>query len=142
MHKNEVFKSEFEFTGNGETESGKRVTIKFKTNMMDMERDSMNECSITMQMAKSESDTSFFNVSIEEEKIDFKEVMLNKLEELHMKINYHYEYGNDENGLVERLKHRIRYEQLKEIVRDNPEWDSEEVSDLLSERISERVSVN
>jgi len=46
-----------------------------------------------------------------------------------------------DKGVFDRLKDTIRYEQLKEVVRMNPEWNNEEMARDLSKRIRNRTEL-
>lgn len=72
---------------------------------------------------------------------NFKEYMLQKLEDLHVKLYYKNRYENNEQGVTEKLTDMVRYEQLKEVVRANPDWNDEEFSRELSKRINKRTSL-
>jgi hypothetical protein len=72
---------------------------------------------------------------------ELKEFMLTKMEELHIKLYYKNRYGNTEEGIFEKLKDTVRYEQLKEVVRMNPDWNNEEISRELSKRIQKKTSL-
>lgn len=72
----------------------------------------------------------------------FKQFVLEKLEVLHLKLFYHSSYDlNSSMGIVGRLQDLTRYEQLKEVVRENPDWDDEEMAKELSKRINEKTSL-
>jgi hypothetical protein len=73
---------------------------------------------------------------------ELKEFMLSKMEHLHIKLYYKNRYSNSEEGIFEKLKDTIRYEQLKEVTRANPDWNNEEISRELSERIRRKTSLN
>lgn len=73
---------------------------------------------------------------------EFKEFVLNKLEVLYLKLNYKSSYNlSTSKGLSERLEDLSKYEQLKEVVRGNPEWNDEEFSRELSKRIRKKTSI-
>ncbi|POD45913.1 hypothetical protein BKM15_26200 [Pseudomonas syringae pv. syringae] len=73
---------------------------------------------------------------------DFKEFVLKRLEVLHLKLNCKHPYDiNTAKGLTERLEDLTKYEQLKEVVRENTEWDSEEFSKEMSERIRKKTTL-
>ena len=73
---------------------------------------------------------------------DFKEFVLEKLEVLHLKLFYRSSYDlNSSMGIAGRLQDLTRYEQLQEVVRENPEWDDGEVAKELSKRINKRTSL-
>ena len=72
---------------------------------------------------------------------ELKEFILSRMESLHTKLYYKNSYGNTEGGVFERLKDTIRYEQLKEVVRMNPDWNNEEMSRELSSRITKKRSL-
>ena len=72
---------------------------------------------------------------------ELKEFILNKLEQIHLKLYYGNPYPNTEEGVFERLKDTIRYEQIKEVVRMNPDWDDEELGRELSDRIRKKTSL-
>ena len=72
---------------------------------------------------------------------ELKEFILNKLEQIHLKLYYDNPYPNTEEGVFERLKDTIRYEQIKEVVRMNPDWDNEELGRELSDRIRKKTSL-
>lgn len=71
-----------------------------------------------------------------------KEWILSRLTELHINLYYKNKYENTEDGNFEKIKDITRYEQLKEVVRNNPSWDVTEMSEELSERIRKRTSLN
>lgn len=72
----------------------------------------------------------------------FKQFVLEKLEVLHLKLFYHSSYDlNSPMGITERLQDLTCYEQLKEVVRENPDWDDEEMAKELSKRINEKTSL-
>lgn len=72
----------------------------------------------------------------------FKQFVLEKLEVLHLKLFYRSSYDlNSSMGIVGRLQDLTRYEQLKEVVRENPDWDDEEMAKELSKRINEKTSL-
>ena len=72
---------------------------------------------------------------------ELKKNMLDKMEYLHVKLYYKNRYENTEEGIFERLKDKIRYEQLKEVVRMNPDWIIEKLSLELSEKIKKKTSL-
>ena len=73
---------------------------------------------------------------------DFKEFVLEKLEFLHLKLFYHSPYDlNSPKGITGRLQDLTRYEQLKEVIRENPKWDDEEMAKELSKRINKKTSL-
>lgn len=72
----------------------------------------------------------------------FKQFVLEKLEVLHLKLFYRSSYDlNSPMGIAGRLQDLTRYEQLKEVVRENPDWDDEEMAKELSKRINEKTSL-
>lgn len=74
--------------------------------------------------------------------INFKEFVLEKLEILHLKLNYGHSYDlHTTKGLIERIEDLTRYEQLSEVIRENPDWDSKEVNKELSERIRKKTTL-
>ena len=72
---------------------------------------------------------------------ELKKIMLDKMESLHVKLYYKNRYENTEEGMFERLKDKIRYEQLKEVARMNPDWNIEKLSLELSEKIKKKTSL-
>ncbi|WP_427137235.1 hypothetical protein [Psychrobacillus psychrodurans] len=73
---------------------------------------------------------------------DFKEFVLKKLEVLHLKLNCGNKYDlHTTKGLTERIEDLAKYEQLSEVVRENPDWNSEEFSKELSERIRKKTTL-
>lgn len=74
--------------------------------------------------------------------MEFKEYILERLEQLHIELNYKSNYENTEDGIVRRLKDTVRYEQLREVVIANPDWNDEEMSLELSERIRMKISLH
>ena len=73
---------------------------------------------------------------------DLKEFILNKLEELHLKLNYKSNYDlNTSNGLTKRIEDLAKYEQLLEVVRNNPEWQNEQLGVELAERIKKKTTL-
>ncbi|QZA69047.1 hypothetical protein 278BB001_102 [Bacillus phage 278BB001] len=73
---------------------------------------------------------------------DFKQFVLCKLEVLHLNLFYNNPYDlNSTKGITDRLEDLVRYEQLKEVVRENPEWDDTEMAKELSARINKRTSL-
>lgn len=75
---------------------------------------------------------------------DFKEFVLKKLEILHLRLNYgrgSHQYDlNTTKGLTERLEDLAKYEQLREVVRENTDWNNEDFSKELSERIKQKTT--
>lgn len=72
---------------------------------------------------------------------ELKEYMLNKCVDLHVAIHYGTSYGNSEEGTYNKLQDIIRYEQLKELIRDNPCFDSQEMGAEVSLRVRKRTSL-
>ncbi|WCS69276.1 hypothetical protein Goe20_01590 [Bacillus phage vB_BsuM-Goe20] len=73
---------------------------------------------------------------------DFKQFVLGKLETLHLKLHYGQHYDlNSSRELTKRLEDLGRYEQLLEVARENPDWDNEEISKELAERIRKKTSL-
>lgn len=73
---------------------------------------------------------------------DLKEFILDKLENLHMKLNYKNSYDlNTSQGLTERIEDLAKYEQLLEVARNNPEWHSTELGIELSKRIQKKTTL-
>ncbi|UPI12172.1 hypothetical protein [Bacillus phage SBSphiJ6] len=73
---------------------------------------------------------------------DLKQFVLDRLEVLHLRLFYRNTYNlNRTEGISNRLEDLVRYEQLKEVVRENPDWDDEEVAKELSARINEKTSL-
>lgn len=72
---------------------------------------------------------------------EFKNYLINECVNLYIRLNYRYSYENNEQGTFERLKDIIKYEQLLEIVRNNPVWDAKEMGREISEIIRERTSL-
>ena len=70
---------------------------------------------------------------------EFKDFMLSRLEMLHLKLYYGNPYPNTEEGVFERLKDTVSYEQLKEVVRMNPSWNERDMARELSKRIREKL---
>lgn len=73
---------------------------------------------------------------------DLKQFVLDKLETLPLKLHYGHHYDlNSSRGLTKRLEDLGRYEQLLEVARENPDWDNEEISKELAERIRKKTSL-
>lgn len=73
---------------------------------------------------------------------EFKEYILESLKDLHIKLHYGNNYDlNTYEGLMDRVKDLSKEEQLKEVVRNNPEWDIEEISKELSQRIKRKMTM-
>jgi hypothetical protein len=73
---------------------------------------------------------------------NLKEFIIDKAKELHLNIYYNKkDYGNTEECMFEKIKDMVRYEQLKEVVRMNPEWDNEEIGREISRRINQEITL-
>ncbi|WP_346208380.1 hypothetical protein NSS91_07490 [Caldifermentibacillus hisashii] len=72
---------------------------------------------------------------------ELKEFILNRMETLHLKLYFGRPYPNTEEGVFDRLKDTIRYEQLKEVVRINPDWNNEEMGRELSKRLQKKTTL-
>lgn len=73
---------------------------------------------------------------------ELKEFILSRMEALHLKLYYGRPYANNEDGVFERLKDTIKYEQLKEVVRMNSDWNNEDMARDLSKRIQKKTTLN
>jgi len=71
----------------------------------------------------------------------FKEFLIQRCTDFHVKIYYESRYVNNEQGTYEKLKDMIRYEELKEVIRNHPSLDIEEIGKEVSERVRKRVSL-
>lgn len=73
---------------------------------------------------------------------DLKEFIIDKVKELHLNIYYNKkDYENTEEYMFEKIKDMVRYEQLKEVVRMNPEWDNEEIGREIARRINQEITL-
>jgi hypothetical protein len=73
---------------------------------------------------------------------NLKEFIIDKAKELHLNIYYNKkDYENTEEYMFEKIKDMVRYEQLKEVVRMNPEWDNEEIGREISRRINQEITL-
>jgi hypothetical protein len=73
---------------------------------------------------------------------NLKEFIIDKVKELHLNIYYNKkDYENTEEYMFEKIKDMVRYEQLKELVRMNPEWDNEEIGREISRRINQEITL-
>jgi hypothetical protein len=73
---------------------------------------------------------------------NLKEFIIDKVKELHLNIYYNKkDYENTEEYMFEKIKDMVRYEQLKEVVRMNPEWDNEEIGREISRRINQEITL-
>lgn len=73
---------------------------------------------------------------------NLKEFIIDKVKELHLNIYYNKkDYENTEECMFEKIKDMVRYEQLKEVVRMNPEWDNEEIGREIARRINQEITL-
>jgi hypothetical protein len=73
---------------------------------------------------------------------NLKEFIIDKVKELHLNIYYNKkDYENTEEYMFEKIKDMVRYEQLKEVIRMNPEWDNEEIGREISRRINQEITL-
>lgn len=73
---------------------------------------------------------------------NLKEFIIDKVKELHLNIYYNKkDYENTEEYMFEKIKDMVRYEQLKEVVRMNPEWDNEEIGREIARRINQEITL-
>jgi hypothetical protein len=73
---------------------------------------------------------------------NLKEFIIDKVKELHLNIYYNKkDYENTEECMFKKIKDMVRYEQLKEVIRMNPEWDNEEIGREISRRINQEITL-
>lgn len=72
-----------------------------------------------------------------------REDVIDKLQKLHIKLHYKQSYDyNSVNDLKQRIADLDELEKLKEYVRNRQDWNTEELSKELSERIRKATSLN
>jgi ATP sulfurylase len=72
---------------------------------------------------------------------DLKNYVINECVDLHVALHHGTSYNSTENGAYSKLKDFIRYEELKAVVRNNPDWDNEEISREISEGVRKRTTI-
>lgn len=72
---------------------------------------------------------------------EFKDFIINRCTDFHVKIYYGTSYENNEQGVYDKLKDIVRYEELKEVVRNHPKFDNEEIGREISARVRKRTSI-
>jgi hypothetical protein len=73
---------------------------------------------------------------------NLREFIIDKAKELHLNIYYNKkDYRNTEECMFKKIKDMVRYEQLKEVIRMNPEWDNEEIGREISRRINQEITL-
>jgi hypothetical protein len=69
-----------------------------------------------------------------------KDYVIKECVNLHVALYYGTRYESNENGAYSKLKDFIRFEELKAVVRNNPDWDDEEIVSKIAEGVRERTT--
>ncbi|MEK4305870.1 hypothetical protein [Oceanobacillus sp. FSL K6-0251] len=75
---------------------------------------------------------------------NFKDYVIDSIVELHLKLYYprvSSEYASGPEGTYDRLEDEIKYQYIKELANNNPDWDMQEMGKEATKRIDERTSL-